>query len=289
MNISFIGGGNMATALIGGLVAKGADAAATSASSSRSPAQRRKLVARFPASASSARPLRGAIDGADLVVLAVKPQQMRDAAQALAPFVAVVPVVMIDRRRHAHRRPVALAGRLCAHRARDAQYAGTGRRGISGAYAAPRGRRGGRKLATHVLEAAGAVLWVEREDMLDAVTGVSGSGPAYVFYFLEGLDQAALELGFARADARQLAYATFAGAIKLATASDLDPGVLRAQVTSKGGTTERAIDVLEAEGVKAKFVAAVKAARARANWRRTRESSGRPASDDPERPTQESL
>ena len=89
------------------------------------------------------------------------------------------------------------------------------------------------------------MIWVEREDMLDAVTGVSGSGPAYVFYFLEGLEDAARELGFSSANARKLAYATFAGAIKLAQASDDAPGTLRAQVTSKGGTTERALGVLE--------------------------------------------
>jgi pyrroline-5-carboxylate reductase len=105
---------------------------------------------------------------------------------------------------------------------------------------------------------------VEREEMLDAVTGVSGSGPAYVFYFLEALEQAARELGFSSADARKLAYTTFDGALKLARASDLEPAILRAQVTSKGGTTERALTMMEAEGVKAKFIAAVKAAAARA-------------------------
>ena len=101
-------------------------------------------------------------------------------------------------------------------------------------------------------------------EVADAVTGVSSSGPAYVFYFLEGLEEAAQALGFARADARRLAYATFAGAVKLAQASDLDPAVLRAQVTSKGGTTERALSVLEGNAVKATFVAAVRAAADRA-------------------------
>jgi len=96
------------------------------------------------------------------------------------------------------------------------------------------------------------------------VTGVSGSGPAYAFYFLEGLEDAARELGFSGENARKLAYATFAGAIKLAQASDDAPGTLRAQVTSKGGTTERALRMLEEHEVKAKFIAAVKAAAARA-------------------------
>ena len=136
--------------------------------------------------------------------------------------------------------------------------------GISGAFALPEAGARGRKLAQRVLEAVGSVLWLISEDMLDAVTAVSGSGPAYVFYFLEGLEQAALELGFTKADARTLAYATFAGTVKLASGSELEPAILRAQVTSKGGTTERAMALLEADAVKAKFVAAVKAAALRA-------------------------
>jgi pyrroline-5-carboxylate reductase len=122
----------------------------------------------------------------------------------------------------------------------------------------------GRRLATAALEAGGDVVWVDDEAMLDAVTGVSGSGPAYVFYFLEALEEAAHRLGFAQADARRLAYATFSGAIALAQASDLEPAVLRAQVTSKGGTTERALAMMEGDGVKARIVAAVEAAAARA-------------------------
>src|SRR6185295_2483116 len=132
--------------------------------------------------------------------------------------------------------------------------------GISGVFAPREVDMAARKMAGRVLEAAGAVVWVEREEMLDAVTGVSGSGPAYAFYFLEGLEQAARELGFSGADARKLAYTTFTGALKLAMASDLEPGILRAQVTSKGGTTERALTMMEADGIKAKFIAAVKAA-----------------------------
>jgi len=138
------------------------------------------------------------------------------------------------------------------------------REGISGAFALPDAGARGRKLAQRVLEGVGAVLWVVREELLDAVTGVSGSGPAYVFYFLEGLEQAAQELGFTKEEARTLAYATFAGTMKLASGSELEPGILRAQVTSKGGTTERAIGMLEAELVKTHFVAAVKAAAVRA-------------------------
>ena len=107
-------------------------------------------------------------------------------------------------------------------------------------------------------------MWVGAEADLDAVIGVSGSGPAYVFYFLEALERAGRELGLAGTDARKLAYATFAGSIALAKQTDDAPAVLRANVTSKGGTTARALDVLDAAGVADAFVRAVKAAAARA-------------------------
>jgi pyrroline-5-carboxylate reductase len=137
-------------------------------------------------------------------------------------------------------------------------------KGISGVYAAPGVDAAAHRLAGEVLEAAGEVLWVEREAMLDAITGVSGSGPAYVFYFLEACEGAARDLGFSPADARRLAYATFAGAVALAQGSDEPPAALRAQVTSKGGTTERAIAVMDAAAVKAGIAAGVAAAAQRA-------------------------
>jgi pyrroline-5-carboxylate reductase len=198
------------------------------------------------------------------VVLAVKPQQVREAAQALARYLTEVPVVMSIA---AGVRLAELSRWLGGYPRLVRAIPNTPaliRAGISGAFALPDAGARGRKLSQRVLEAVGAVLWVIREDMLDAVTGISGSGPAYVFYFLEGLEQAAQELGFTKADARTLAYATFTGTIKLANGSELEPAILRAQVTSKGGTTERAIALLEADAVKARFVAAVKAAAMRA-------------------------
>jgi pyrroline-5-carboxylate reductase len=96
------------------------------------------------------------------------------------------------------------------------------------------------------------------------VTGVSGSGPAYVFYFLEALERAAEELGLRPAAARKLAYATFSGSVALAERSSEPPAVLRANVTSKGGTTARALDVLNTARVDEHFIAAIKAAAARA-------------------------
>jgi pyrroline-5-carboxylate reductase len=119
--------------------------------------------------------------------------------------------------------------------------------------------------AERILAAVGTTFWVGSERDLDAVTAVSGSGPAYVFYFIEALEQAALELGLPAETARQSALATFAGAVKLALADSADPATLRARVTSKGGTTERAIGLLDQAAVKAAFVRAVRGAAERAD------------------------
>jgi pyrroline-5-carboxylate reductase len=243
-----MGGGNMATALIGGLVSGGADAREFRVVEPVR-AQQDKLAGLFPGIGCFGEVSAGAIDGAEIVVLAVKPQQLRVVARALARHVADVSRWMGGCQRLVRAMPNTPA---------------LIREGISGAFALPDAGERGRALAQRVLEAVGAVLWVSREDMLDAVTGVSGSGPAYVFYFLEGLERAAQELGFTKADARTLAYATFAGTVKLACGSELEPAVLRAQVTSKGGTTEAAVALLEAGAVKERFVAAVKAAAVRA-------------------------
>jgi pyrroline-5-carboxylate reductase len=137
-------------------------------------------------------------------------------------------------------------------------------KGITGVHAPASIDAAARARVEDVLGAAGGIVWVGDEAMLDGVTAVSSSGVAYVFYFVEALEQAARELGFAADEARSLAYATFDGAIALACASPLDAAELRAQVTSKGGTTERAIASMESDGVKAAIVAAVKAAALRA-------------------------
>jgi len=263
MSITFIGAGNMATAIAGGLIGRGrrpgeiafVDPVAE---------QRAKLAAQYPGARTFAAPGADAVAGATIVVLAVKPQQMREACTALAPHVARVPVVL-SIAAGTRSRDIArwLGGYARIVRAMPNTPAMVGA-GISGVYAGPDVDVAGRAAATAVLEAAGEVLWCAREEALDAVTGVSASGPAYVFYFLEALEQAALELGFAEADARRLAYATFAGSVKLAQASSLDPATLRAQVTSKGGTTERGVATLDAGSVRQTFIDAVKAAAARA-------------------------
>ena len=263
MIVTFIGGGNMATALIGGRVAAGATAADIRVVEPL-PAQRDALAAKFAGIGVFAATTAAAIATAAAVVLAVKPQQMRIAARALAPHVTDVGVVVTIA---AGIRTVDLSrwldgyGRIVRAMPNTPALVGAG---ISGAYAMSEVDAKAREIVAAILGAAGDVVWCAREDALDGVTAVSGSGPAYVFYVLEGLEQAARDLGLGAPDARRLAYATVAGAMKLAQQSDADPATLRAQVTSKGGTTERALATLEARGVKAGLIAAVKDAAARA-------------------------
>jgi pyrroline-5-carboxylate reductase len=262
MRSTFIGGGNMASAMIGGLLARGAAPADIRVVEPQA-AQAARLTARFPGIGVLPAAAGAAVAGTDIVVLAVKPQQMQDAARQLSPFIGAVPLVL-----------TIAAGVRCADLSR---WLGGYRRivrampntpaligaGISALYATPEARPDA-AAAVEVLEACGEVIRCKDERDLDAVTGVSGSGPAYVFYFLEALEQAATELGLDASDARKLAYATFAGSVALAQRSADPPATLRANVTSKGGTTARALDVLNAAKVNEHFVAAVKAAAARA-------------------------
>jgi pyrroline-5-carboxylate reductase len=135
--------------------------------------------------------------------------------------------------------------------------------GITGLYAMPAVNEAQREQAQNILAAVGEILWVQDETMLDAVTAISGSGPAYVFYFIEALQQAALELGLDAGDAHRLSLATFLGASKLAAYSDEDVSVLRARVTSKNGTTERALLSMATNHVAQHIARAAHAAAAR--------------------------
>ena len=134
-----------------------------------------------------------------------------------------------------------------------------------------------REEAERILAAVGKTLWVQDEVLLDAVTAISGSGPAYVFYFIEALQLAARELGFNAEEARRLSLETFLGASKLAATSDEDVSVLRARVTSKNGTTERALLSMEASQIADHIVHAAKAAEPRAR------EMGDELGDDPEK------
>jgi pyrroline-5-carboxylate reductase len=256
MNITFIGGGNMASAMIGGLIKQGWPAAAITVVEIAA-AARERLERKFKVKTRSALDTDAA--GSDCIVLAVKPQQMREVAAALKPVVASRLVITIAAGIRVKDLSRWLGGHLRIVRVMPNTPA-LAAAGISGLYAARDVSAADHAAAEKVLRAVGATLWLEREEDLDAVTAVSGSGPAYVFYFIEALEQAAQELGLTADAARRLALETFAGAVKLAAQAGEPPAVLRERVTSKGGTTERALNSLNAGRVKEAISRAVRAA-----------------------------
>lgn len=261
MKIAFIGGGNMATALIAGLAGKLTDGANIHVVDPNADAQAR-LAAQY--GVSTAGGIDSAIGAADVVVLAVKPQQMREVAAALAPQLAArAPLVLSIA---AGIRAVDLARWLGGYGAIVRCMPNTPAligMGITGMVATAGASAEQRDAADRILRAVGQTVWLDDEAKIDPVTAVSGSGPAYVFFFIEALQQAAEELGLSAEQGRELALATFAGAAQLACNSSDPVTVLRERVTSKGGTTYAAITSMERAGVKQAIVAAVKAASAR--------------------------
>jgi pyrroline-5-carboxylate reductase len=256
LKIVFLGGGNMASALIGGLIAKGADAASI-AVIEMSPAAREKLAARYPVQ------LPGepgaAIERAEVVVLAVKPQDMKRALAPIAGFskeklvisvAAGVGLEALSRWLGGHRKIVRCMPNTPA-------LIGAG---ITGLFASAQVEQPEREKAATILRAVGEVVWLPEERLLDPVTAVSASGPAYVFWFIEQLAAAAVELGIAPQDALKLAKQTVLGSAQLAASSAESPETLRKNVTSKGGTTEAALKVFDEEKLAEKFRRAVAAA-----------------------------
>ncbi len=262
ITIGFIGGGTMAGAIIGGLRAAGVAASCLRVVEPFE-AQRQRLREQFGVDA-IAEP-DASLGAVDVVVWAVKPQQFAQAASALrerSPRAADVLQLSI------------MAGVRCAS---IAARSGAGRvvrtmpntpaligRGVTGLYASPACGAGDRELAERVLGATGQLAWVDEETQLDAVTAVSGSGPAYVFYVLEAMIASGVRLGLPEATAKRLALGTIAGAAALAESSPLSAGKLREQVTSKGGTTAAALDVLAERDVAGAFDQALQAAARRA-------------------------
>ena len=259
-HIAFIGGGNMASAIIGGLLNQGLPASQIQVVEPFAD-QAAQLVSQLGVAVSAAPS--AALASADLVVWAVKPQVFREAAAQAS----------------SHTR-TALHLSVAAGIRSDsiAQWLGTGRvvrampntpalvgKGMTALFARADVSRADRQAVSTVLQPTGDVLWLTGdESQLDAVTALSGSGPAYVFYFLEAMVAAGVDMGLSQEAAHQLAVGTFVGASALAAASDEPPEVLRARVTSKGGTTHAALSHMENHHVKALFMEAMQAARQRA-------------------------
>jgi pyrroline-5-carboxylate reductase len=255
MNIAFLGGGNMANALIGGLIARGYDARAISVIEI-SPAARER-IATHGVRVSTA-PDAGS-DKADTLVLAVKPQDARAALASIAGSVGGKLVISIA----AGLRIAALSRWLGGHRRIVRCMPNTPAligAGITGLYAAREVGAEDRARAQQILEAVGEVVWLKDEKLLDPVTAVSASGPAYVFWFIEQLAAFAEQSGIAREDALRLAKHCVLGSAKLALQSPEPPAQLRKNVTSKGGTTEAALKVFEQEKLAERFAKALAAA-----------------------------
>ncbi len=258
--ITFIGGGNMASAIIGGLLRQGHPPARLQVVEPWDE-QRSRLAQQFPGVA--LHPAAGpGLQASDMVVWAVKPQTFREAALASA----------------AHLQG-ALHLSVAAGITTDSMTAwlGTGRivrampntpalvgLGMTGLFARDDAGDDDRTLVEQVVRTTGELAWVPVEQDLDAVTALSGSGPAYVFYFLEAMRDAGENMGLSPELALQLATGTFIGAATLARRSDDPPQILRERVTSKGGTTFAAITTLQAAQVKESFEMALEAARRRA-------------------------
>jgi len=259
MKITFIGGGNMANALIGGLLKQGF-AAGDIRVVEPNTENREKLGTAYGVGCQPA--CDGATAACDTLVLSVKPQQMREALAPLSGRLSGQLVVSIA----AGTRLEDIARWLDGHRRLVRAMPNTPAligAGITGLYADPTVDTEGRHQAEQVMGAVGKTVWIGDESMMDAVTAVSGSGPAYVFYFIESLRDAARALGFNEQQARLLAIETVVGAAALAAGSEEDVAVLRQRVTSKGGTTEAALNSLEADRVKEAIRRAVAAAEAR--------------------------
>jgi len=256
--LAFIGAGNMARSLIGGLVADGWDPACISVSDPE-PEQLTAISSLFGTARADNNT--AAVENSEIVVLAVKPQVIREVARELTTVVQA-------------RRPLVISI-AAGIRASDLQRWLGGdcalvrcmpntpalvQSGATAMFANRAVNDDQKALAENILRAVGLALWVDNEAQMDAVTALSGSGPAYFFLVIEALQEAAQALGLDDKTARLLALQTAFGAAKMALESRDDAATLRQRVTSPGGTTEKALSVLEEGGLRSLFNDALKAA-----------------------------
>lgn len=256
--ITFIGGGNMASAMIAGLLQVGWSGEDITVIE-READQRKRLRDTFQVMTSDA------CDGsthARVVVWAVKPQALREVADRWAPSMAGVLHISIA----AGIETVDLCRWLGSERVIRAMpnTAAMVSSGVTGLCAAPGVTAGDKTLAERIVRGTGVFFWVDDDERMNAVTAVSGSGPAYAFHFMEGLQKAATALGFDDVRARELALRVVEGAVRQALASPEPLSVLRERVTSKGGTTAAALEVLDASDTQGATLRAIQAAYARA-------------------------
>lgn len=260
--ISFIGGGNMAASIINGLLQANVPAEHIRvADPSEQP-----LAAQFPIDCVTDN--LSVLDDADVVILAVKPQILADVAKSLATalssenpplFISIVAGIQVKdiARWLGVNKPLAIV-RVMPNTPALVQSA------ASGLFAGKYVSNDQKDLAESILRAVGLTLWLENEADMDAVTALSGSGPAYFFLLMEVMEKAGVNLGLSQQAARLLTLQTAFGAAKMVLESNEDASTLRTRVMSKGGTTEQAINVLNEGGVQELFDKALQAARDRA-------------------------
>ena len=256
--IAFIGGGNMASAIIGGLVRQGLAADRIAVLETNAEARKRLQNTLGVGTHEQAGDW---LQGCGIVIWAVKPQVFREAAAPVAPYTrgalhlsvaAGIPADSICR----------WVGATRVVRTMPNTPALIGM-GVTGLYARAEVTAQDRAHVEHIAQVMGSFVWVDREDLLNAVTALSGSGPAYVFYLLEAMTAAGVGMGLTSEQAYRLGVETFRGASELARRSDESAEVLRERVTSKGGTTYAALTRMDAEGIKARFGQALQAAEQR--------------------------
>ena len=259
MKLGFIGGGNMAQALIIGLKSQKfamQDITVVERDADKRLALSQELGIKATDDLTQ-------IQTCDVIVLAVKPQQLPTLAKALTPLLNNQLIISIAAGIHLTDLSRWLGDYKIIVRAMPNTPAQI-QAGITGLYAMPSVTPAQIALADHVLSAAGNTVWLDTEQQLDAVTAISGSGPAYVFYMIEALQAAAIDLGLNETHAKQLSIATFKGASLLAEASSTPINTLREQVTSKGGTTEQGLLSLHDSKVKQAIILAAQKACQRA-------------------------
>lgn len=258
----FLGGGAMASALIGGILQEPNQNNAIFVIDPDQP-RRAALANAFPGIRCFSEISQELMDNVDLLIFAVKPQQMYAVTQQVRPYMAKIPAALsiaAGVRTDTIARWLGGFSRLVRAMPNTPALVGAG---ISAVYATAAVDNTAHQMIDNLLARVGDVVWLDDETKIDAMTAISGSGPAYVFYFLESLQETAMALGMPEEQARFTALSLVSGSLKLAKFDHRAFAQLRADVTSKGGTTEHALNVLDAAGVKKVIGEAITAALAR--------------------------
>ncbi|WP_201604328.1 pyrroline-5-carboxylate reductase [Psychrobacter immobilis] len=255
--ISFIGGGNMAQALISGLVSCGVKPSLITVADPSSEA-REQLAAKGLNTVDPTADAKAAVIDADIVVLAVKPQVMKAVVSSFADVLDKQLVISVAAGLSTELLSEMLGGYDNIVRAMPNTPAMI-QMGATGLYGTDNISAEQKQLATAVMEASGLVMWVDNEEHMHAVTAVSGSAPAYMFYFIESMIDGAVALGLDKEQASALAMQTMLGAAKMAMNSEDAPAELRRKVTSPNGTTQAAVESMQANDIGGQIVEAMQA------------------------------